>query len=265
MLVFSFLISILFQASAAPFSFVEMARHNPKAFIKLVDSASPDAVGNIITILDGMIITANSQINDADDQLEAAYQSWTNAQSELDSQTKECIDTSLALSAAESTRDVAAGASTQANSTKTQREPQLVEELLTLNDVRTKIESLGTSTYSGDNSRRLLALGTEVTLTSIKRNPKSLLEMVANADPIIVSEVIDLIDSLIIQAETEKNQINTEYDNALLAYLRALASYDAALAQDTDCISNQNAKQQEEQVLAGTYQAELVVHQARVA
>lgn len=222
MFFFIYVMLLSLKVTATPLPFVEMAKHDPAVLVDLLDTADPDAVASIITLLEKMMTNHVGTIQYLNKTLAEKEKVLKTAELDESEQAGKCGKTKVDLEEKISAQKVALGVLTGAQATRAEDEPKLTKELKTLRTVLEKVKSLQTSSEQ-KKSRRLLALDSVGMSSAIKSDPEAFLESLVDANPQKLQLVINLIEELIAEAEKqlahviqvekdalEKNKIATE-------------------------------------------------------
>lgn len=200
-----------FQATALMSSaFLEIAKHNPTAFVDLVDMADPGSIRAILVILEGMLTDLENRKTEKEGEVSAAADKLATSELDDTKKKKECVIIGENLQDKQAAKNKAEGAFQTVKKLREEREPILINESATLTIVLSKVQSLLTSSQT--KSRRLLALDDEI-IPSIVEDPESFLDTLDGANPEKVNQVIALIKLLISQAQSEADSIIADYDN----------------------------------------------------
>lgn len=211
MLFISFIMLFAFQATALMSSaFLEIAKHNPTAFVDLVDMADPGSIRAILVILEGMLTDLENRKTEKEGEVSAAADKLATSELDDTKKKKECVIIGENLQDKQAAKNKAEGAFQTVKKLREEREPILINESATLTIVLSKVQSLLTSSQT--KSRRLLALDDEI-IPSIVEDPESFLDTLDGANPEKVNQVIALIKLLISQAQSEADSIIADYDN----------------------------------------------------
>jgi len=263
MLLFVYIMSIVFQATAIPSSFLGLARADPKSFVNLFDQADPNTINKIINILVQIMNENVGKINKLDTQLSAAILAVNDAKLDKDNQEVMCDGLHDKLKEALKDKNHADGLYNKAKSTFDTRDPQLVKELNTLKQVIKKLKSMQNSN-SSTKSRRLLALSEMSVITSLKYDPQAFLESLVDADPKKLKTVIDLVQTLIDDAQKEKDSITKSFNDAKEVKKNAEVAWANATSAVGTCKSNLSGKDKTLSELQGSLETIRKTHQHRI-
>lgn len=222
------LILLTSQVTSAPLSFVELARSNPSALVDVLDTADPNAVNNIIKILQELIQENEKKLLNNKKALEDAEKALSDATLDGNNQATKCNNLQADLDTKITIRQKAKGAHEIAEATRNAREPKLKKEIATLLSVLEKVKSLKATPQQ--KSRRLLALDSVNLLVQLQEDPESLLQTLTNADPKKRALVIGLIEDLIAAARKELNNVINAEVTAEAAHIKAAADVTDAIA-----------------------------------
>jgi len=222
-----------FKITAAPLPFVAMAKHDPLALVDLLDKADPNAVSNIIALLQKMIEDNSGKVQTLEQTLKDKEDALKTSELDANEHAGECGSIKETLEEEQKAQKVAEGVYTSAKATRADRDPKLQKEIATLKSVLAKVKSLQTS--SGQKNRRLLAFDSVSMISAIRTNPNAFIESLMDADPQKLQLVINLIDELITAAQTELDQVIRLEDEAFKANKDASERVKIARQHDGTC------------------------------
>lgn len=227
------LMLLSFQATSAPVSFIEMVKHDPTALVDLLDTADPQALDNIIVILEGLITDNTKKVDQLKNNLKEANEALVAGKLDESEQTGKCATLKAVLDTKNEEESTAQGVVKEAKATQLARETNLKNELVILKAVLGNITSLQAD--SEQNSRRLLAFDSVDIVSSIKEDPHSFIESLINANPAKLELVINLIGELIASAEKDLNKIVQDVTDAGEALKEAIKAAKEALTEFGTC------------------------------